>query len=153
MHQGLIFVNTVDHQRAAPSNEVDAIVGQLLHTSSLNHDIKPVRVVVLQFLPLRIGALAVELDVLVTRVEVFGDVHLDALVRCNHDAGGAVELEELGQDEPSWAGPEHEHFDSDGGVELVESVDGACRRFKEGRLFIGEIVDLVEFFLLAITTE
>lgn len=150
MHQGLVLVHAIDHQRTAPSNVVDAIVSQLLYTSSFDHDVEPIRVVVLEFLPLRVGVLAVELDVLVARVEIFRDIHLDALVCRDDDAGGAVELEELRQDEPGRAGAEQEHLNSDGGVELVEPMDGTCRRLEEGRLFVGEVVDLVEFFLLAI---
>lgn len=96
-----------------------------------------------------VGVLPVEFDVLVSGVDLLGDVHLDALVSCENDPCGAVELEQLGEDKAGRASAEHENFDADWGIELVETMNGACSGFEKSGLLVGEVVDLVKFMLRA----
>lgn len=149
MHPRLVLVDSVEHQCASTPHVVDALISQLLHTGCFYDDVEPVWVVILELLPLRLGVLPVELDVLVTGVKVLGDIHLDALVRGDDDAGGAVKFEELCEDQTGGSSTEEENFDSDRGVKLVESVDGTCGRFKEGGILVTEVMDFVELLLLA----
>lgn len=60
-----------------------------------HHNIKPSRIVLFQLLPLgrRVGA--VELDIDVAGVKIFGELGFNTLVGCNHDLRSTVELEEL----------------------------------------------------------
>lgn len=143
MDESLVGVDTVDHESSTPTNIVDRLVRQLLDTSGFNNDIEPVRVVLLQLRPLSLGVLPVELDVLVSGINLLGDVHLDALVGNEDDPRGTVELEKLGEDKARGASTKHENFDTNWGVELVETMDGACGGLEEGSFLIGEVIDLV----------
>jgi hypothetical protein len=145
----LVLVDAIDHERAAAADVVDALLRELLDAGGLDDDVEPVRVVLLQLLPLRAGVLPVELDVVVRGVQLPRDVHLDALVRGDHDAVRAVQLEQLREDEPRGAGAEQEDLDADGRVELVEAVQGTCGGLEKGRFFVGEVVDLVALLLVA----
>lgn len=149
MHKRRLVIHPVNHQRPAPPYIVDALVRDLLHARRLDHDVEPVRVVLLQLLPLRGGVRAVELHVHVPAGELLRDVHLDALVRGDGDAVCAVELEELREDEPGRACAEHEDVDADGRGELVEPVHGAGGGLEERGFFVGEVVDFVDFVLFA----
>jgi hypothetical protein len=150
MDQRLVLINTINHQRSAPPHVVDTLICQLLHPRGLHDYIKPIWVILLQLLPLCVGILPIQLNILVSRVELFGDIHLDTLVRCNDDPGGAVKLEELRKDKPGRASTKEEDFDADWRGEFVEAVDGTSSGFEEGGFFIGEVVDFVELFLLAV---
>jgi hypothetical protein len=144
MHQCLVFVHAVDHQSSSPPDIVDAVVRQFFHSSSLHNDIKAVWVVLLEFLPLRFGVLAIKLDVFIACIEIFSDVHLDTFVSCDHDAGGTILLEELCKDKTRWPSTHQEDFDADAWVELVEPMNSARSWLKKGGLFISEVVDLVK---------
>ena len=48
----------------------------------------------------------------------------------------------MGKDQTGGTGSEEEDVDADWGVELVETVDGACCGLEEGGFFIGEVVRL-----------
>ena len=126
MHQRLVLVYAVDHQSSTPPDIVDAVIRQLLHSSGLHDDVEAIWVILLEFLPLRVGVLAVKLEVFITGIEFFCDIHLDTLVGRNHDAGCTVLLEKLCKDETSWACAQKKDFDANTRVELVQSVDSAC---------------------------
>jgi hypothetical protein len=93
--------------------------------------------------------LPVQLDILITAFELLRKVHLDALVGGDDDTGGTVEFEELCEDETCGSCAEDEAFDPDGRRELVEAVDGASSWLQQRSLFVGEVVDFVEFVLFA----
>ena len=54
----------------------------------------------------------------------------------------------MGKDQTGGTGSEEENVNADWGVELVETVDGACCGFKEGGFFVGEVVNLVTLLLV-----
>ena len=112
MYQGFVLIHTINHQRSSTSHIIDAFIRKLLNSSGLNNHIKSIRIVVLELLPLRLGGFPIQLDVLIAGVELFRDVHLDALVSCDDDAGSSIELEQLREDQPRWSSPEEENFDS-----------------------------------------
>lgn len=145
----LVLVDTVDHERAAAADVVDALLCELLDAGGLDDDVEPVRVGLLELLPLRAGVLPVELDVLVRGVQLLGDVHLDALVRGDDDAVRAVQLEQLGEDEARGARAEEEGLDADGRVELVEAVQSTGGGLEKSGFLVGEVVDLVALLLVA----
>ena len=149
MYPRLILIHPINHQRTTPPHIINALIRQLLHARRLYNDIEPILIILLQLRPLRLGVLTVQLDVLVPALELLGEVHLDSLVGGDGDAGGAVEFEELSKDETSWAGAENEDFDTDGWSEFVEAMDGTGGGFEESGFFIGEVVNFVEFVLLA----
>lgn len=149
VHHRLVLIHAVDHNRAAAPHVVDALLCDLLHTRRLHDNVKPIRIVLPQLLPLRVRVLPVELDVLVTRIQLLRDVHLDALVRRDDDLVRAVELEQLRENQPCGSGPEEEHVNADRRVELVQPVDRASCGLEERRLFVGEIVNLVALILWA----
>lgn len=74
---------------------------------------------------------------------------LDALVRGDDHARSAVELEQLRKDQAGGARAEQQNFHADGWREFVEPVNSACGGFKEGRIFVGKVVNLVQLLLLA----
>lgn len=145
MHQGFVLVDTVDHQGATSSDIIDRFVGELLDTGRLYDHVEPILLFLFQLLPLyfSLGRVALEFDVFVSSVELLGDVHFDSFVRGDDEARGAVELEELREDEPGRARAEEENLDADGGRELVEAVYGAGGGFEERRFFICEVLDFV----------
>jgi hypothetical protein len=149
MDQGLVFINAIDHQRSSATHIVDRVIGKLLHPSSLNDHIKPIRIVLLELLPLRLGLFSVQLDILVRRVELLRNVHLDALIRSDDDTRCPIQLEQLRQDQARRASAEEQHLDPNGRVELVQPMDRTRGRFQEGRFLICKIVDLVQFLLVA----
>jgi len=149
MYQCFVLIHTIDHQSSSPSYIINALVGQLLNPSSLNDHIKSIRVVVPKLLPLCLRDFPIQLDVLIGSIDLFCDVHLDTLVSCNNDAEGSVELEQLRENQPRWSSPEKENLDSNWWVELVETVDRASSRVEKGRLFVSEIVNLIQLLLLA----
>jgi len=100
-------------------------------------------------LPLWLGVLPIQLDVNVSRVEIFCNIHLDSLVGRDHDFGCAVQLKKLSKNEARRARAKQEDFDPNRRVQLVEAVDGAGGGFEQGRLFVTEIVNLVDFLLWA----
>lgn len=153
MHLRLVLVDTVDHEGAAATDVVDALLRKLLDARGLDDDVEAVRVVLLQLLPLRAGVLAVELDVLVAGVELLRDVHLHTLVCGDDDAVCAVQLEQLRKNETRWARTEEEDFDADWRVELVEAVQRACGGFEKRGLLVREVVDLVALLLVARETS
>lgn len=150
MNERLVLVHTVDHDRSTAADVVDGLLREFLDPSRLDHNVEPERVVLLELLPLRARVLSVELDVLVSCVELLRDVHLDALVRRDHDAVCAVLLQQLGKDKPCWACAKKEDVDADWWTELIKPVDGTCSGFKERGFFIGEIVDFVTLLLVTI---
>jgi hypothetical protein len=150
VNQSLVLVYAIYHQGSTSPHIVDALIRKLLYAGGLHNDIKAVWVIVLEFLPLRIGVLAVKLDVFIPCIQALRNVHLDTFVSGNHDAGGTVLLKKLCEDETSWASAQKEDFDANARAELVESMNCACSRLKKSGLFIGEVVDLVKFLLLAV---
>jgi len=148
MHQRLVLIYAIDHQSSSPSDVVDAVIRQLLHSGSLHNNVETVWIVVLEFLPLCLGVLAIKLDVFITSVEISRDVHLDALVSCDHDTGGPILLEKLGKDEAGRTSAQKEDFDANSWVELVEPMNGACSGLDESRLLIGDVVYFVKLLLL-----
>lgn len=143
MHKSLVFVNSINHQRTSSAHIVDTIIRQLLYTSCLNDDIETVRVIILQFLPLWSWILAIEFDVFVSRIQLFGDVHLDTFVSCNDDTRCTVLFEELCEDETSGTCAEEKDFNSNAGTELVKAMDSTSRWFEECGFLIGQVFDLV----------
>lgn len=145
----LVRVDTVNHEGATSADVVNALIGKFLHTGRLDDDVKSVWVFLLERFPLRARVLAVELEVLVSALEILRDVHLDTLVRSDHDAVRAVELQQLRENQPGRASAEHEHFNADGWGELVKTVERACCGLEEGGILIREVLDFVELVLLA----
>lgn len=143
-----VGVHAVDHESTAAADVVDAVLRELLDTGGLDNHVEPVRVVLLQLLPLRPRVLPVELDVLVRGVQLLGDVHLDALVGRDGNAVRAVQLKQLSEDQAGRTGAEEQHVDTDWRVELIETVDGACRGLEKRGLLIGKVVDLVALALV-----
>ena len=99
VEQCTVVVHTVDQDRPAPTDVVDAVLRHLLHTGGLDDDVEAVRVVLLELLPLRAGVLAVELDVLVAGEELLRDVHLYSFVGGNDDAVSTVQLQQLSENQ------------------------------------------------------
>ena len=141
MNKSLILINAINHQRPTPPHIIDALIRHLLHPRCFNHYIKSMRILLSQLLPLRPWIFTIQLDVLIRRIQILCDVHLDSLVCDNYDSRGAIELKELCEDEPCWASTEEEGFDPYSWVELVQPMDSTRGRFKECRFFIGEIAD------------
>ena len=54
----------------------------------------------------------------------------------------------MGKYQTGGTGSEEENVDADWGVELVETVDGACCGLEEGGFFVGEVVNLVTLLLV-----
>lgn len=144
----LVLVHAVDHDRSAAADVVYAVLRELLDTSGLDDDVKPVRVVLPQLLPLRGRVLPVELDVLVGGVQLLRDIHLDTLVRGDGDAVSAVQLQQLSEDQTGGTGAEQEHINAYWRVELVEAVNGTCRGLEKRGLLVGKVVDLVALALV-----
>lgn len=115
----LVLVHAVDHECSTTPDIVDALIRQFLHSRCLHNDIKPILVIVFQLLPLRFRVLPIQLNVLVTGVELLGNIHLDALVGCDDHPRCTVQLEELGEDETCGTGTENEDFNSDRRRQLV----------------------------------
>jgi hypothetical protein len=149
MHKRFVFVNTINHQGSSPPDVVDALICQLLHSRRFHDDIKAVRVILLQLVPLRLWVLPIKLDVFVPCVNILRDVHLNSLVGSNNYFRCTIQLEELGEDEACGSCAEEEDFDTDLGIQLVEAVDGAGGRLEKGRLLVGEVVDFVYLLLWA----
>jgi hypothetical protein len=57
----------------------------------------------------------------------------------------------LGEDETGRSCTKQEDFDANRRIQFVEPVNSTCSRFEERRLFIGKIVDLVQFMLRTIS--
>lgn len=148
MDAGLVLVDAVNHQRTAPPDIIDTLVRQCLHTRRFDNDIKPIRVVVLQLLPLWPWVLPVQLDILITSIQLLSDVHLNTLVRGDDHARSAVELEQLGKNQAGWAGAEQQNFYADRRREFVETVNSTSGGLKEGRIFIGKVLNFVQLLLL-----
>ena len=91
---------------------------------------------------MRLWIRAIQFDVLVSGVQLFRQVHLDAFVSCHNDAVRAVELEHLGEDQSGGPGTDNERVDADSRVELVHPMYRARGRLDESRFFIREVVDL-----------
>lgn len=136
MDHGIAIVHAVDHQSTTTADVVDALLRELLNSRRLHNDIESIRVIVLELLPLCFWVLPVKLDVLVASFNVLGDVHLDALVRGDDYARGAIQLEQLCENEAGGPCTEEEDLDTDGRGELVEPVDRACGGLEESRFLI-----------------
>lgn len=149
VNHGLVLVHAVDHDSSASPDVVDALLSKLLNTRRLDDNIESIWVVLLKLLPLRARVLPVQLDVLVSRVQLLRNIHLDTLVSSNNHAVSAVELQQLRENKTSRTSAEQKDVNADGRVELVQSVDGASGGFKEGGFLIGEVVDLVALLLVA----
>jgi hypothetical protein len=114
------------------------------------------RVVLLDLLPLGLGVLTtspLEPDVLVTTVQLFGNVHLHPVVSGDDDLGSTVELQELGHTQTGRTGTEQEDLGSDLGLELVETVDGTRGGLEEGSLLIRDVGVLEDLGLVAAGTR
>ena len=59
-------------------------------------------------------------------------------------------LDELSEDETGGSGTDQEDFCAKRHLELVHSVDSARGRLEQGRLFVGEVLDLVTLGELAV---
>lgn len=93
MYHRLVLIHAVNHDSAAPPHIVDAILRKLLHARRLHDDVEPIRVVLPELIPLRLRVLPVELDVLVARIKLPRDIHLDAFICGDHDAVRTVQFE------------------------------------------------------------
>ena len=153
MDHRLVLVHTVDHNRTTTTNVVDTVLGDLLHSRSLDDDVEPVWVVLLELLPLRTRVLSVELDVLVASVQFLCNVHLDTLVGGDDDSGCPVEFQQLSEDKTGGSSAQEKDVDANRGVELVQSVNGAGSGLKESGFFVCEVVDLVAFVGFAVMTS
>ena len=122
---------------------------QNLGRATHNH-VKPIRVVLLELLPLRLRVRSVELDILVPCVQLACQFCLDALVRRDHDLGRPVELEELREDDAGGPGADDEGLHADLDVQPVQAVDGARGGLDERGLFIGDIIDLEDLASVAV---
>jgi hypothetical protein len=152
VNPGLVGVNTVDHEGTSSSDVVDRSVDEGLDTGTLDNTVESVRVVLLDLLPLSLGLLTtspLEPDVLVTTVELFGNVHLHTVVSGNDDLGSTVQLEQLSHAETGGTGTEQEDLGSDLGLELVESVDGTRGGFEQGSLLVRDVGVLEDLGLVA----
>jgi hypothetical protein len=129
MNERLILIDPIDHQRPTSPHIPNRHIRDLFHTRSLYYHIEAIWIIVFEFLPLRIGVLAVKLDVFVTSLELARDVHLDAFVSGDNDTGSTVKLEELCEDKSSRSCAKEKDLDADGGVEFVEAVYCACSWF------------------------
>jgi len=148
MDQRLVLVNPIDHQRSSPPHIINTLVGQFLHSGGFHNNVKTVRVVLLQLLPLGAWVLPIQLDVFIRRVKLLGDIHFDAFIGGDDDTEGSVQLEQLSEDETCWAGAKEEDINPNWRVELIKAVDGACGWFEQSGLFICEILDLVQLLLV-----
>jgi hypothetical protein len=130
------------------------IVNRVKESNSLQlpiyHDVKPIRVLLLQLLPLRLGVLPVQLDILVPCLELPRDLRFDALVRRDDHPRRAVQLEQLREDEARGARAEDQRLDADAGVELVHAVNGTRGGLGERGLLVREVVDLVDLLCSAV---
>ena len=149
MYKRLVFIDTVYHQSSPPAYIVDSFIGKLLHARGLDDNVESIRVVSFELLPLRLGILAVEFNILVTGLELFGNLGLNALVGRNDDPGGTIKLQELSQYKARRTSAEKENLNTDWRAKLIEAVYGTGSRFQESCLFIGEILYLVELLLFA----
>lgn len=102
------------------------------------------RIIRLQLRPLRLRASPIQLHVLVARPERLRQLRLHAPVGRDHDARGAVLLEELRHDEPCGPGADDERVDAHRRGELVDAVDRARGGLDERRFFVCEVVDFVQ---------
>jgi hypothetical protein len=89
MHQRLILVHTINHQRFPTPHITNRLIRQFLHAHRLHNNIKPVRII---FLPIEVlgSDLPVELDVFICCVQLLRDIHFDALLRGERYFAGAV---------------------------------------------------------------
>src|ERR1700761_3695368 len=93
VYERLIFVHTIDHQGSSSAYVIDGLIGQLFHSCSLDDDVKAIWVVFLQLGPLGTWVLAVELDVLISSIELLRDLRFYALVCRECDFPCAIQFE------------------------------------------------------------
>lgn len=113
-------------------------------------DVKPVRVALLQGVPLWLGVLPIQLNIFVRAVQPLGCIHLDTLVGGYHDPGRAVDFEQLCENETRRTGAYDKGGDSCDGFESVNTTDSARSRLDQGGLLIGDVVDLVQSLGVAV---
>lgn len=109
--------------------------------------------ILLDLLPLGSRIFPVQLDINVRRMKLLRNVHLDTLVRSEHNLRSAIYLQELREDKPSRTRADEKHVDADSGSQLVHPVNRACRRFDEGGFDRGKVVDLVNFAIITGSRE
>lgn len=151
VHPCLILVHAIHHQCSPPTYVVDCLVSQLFNSCGLDNDIKTMRVVFFELGPLGFRVLSVKLNVLVRSIELLGNLRFNTFVCSECDLPCPIQFEQLGEDEAGRSCTKQEDFDANGRIQFVEPVNSTCSRFKERRLFIGEIVDLVQFMLRTIS--
>lgn len=61
---------------------------------------------------------------------------------------GAVELEQLREDEACRTSTEQEDFNTDWRVKLVEAMERTCCGLEKGRLLVGDVLDYVALALV-----
>ena len=113
MHKSLVLVHTINHKSPSSADVIDAVVGKLLDASSFNHNIKAIGIVILELLPLWTRVLTIKLNVFVSCTNLFGNVHLDALISGKNYARRAILLEKLGKDDACWPSAQEQNFDTE----------------------------------------
>ena len=86
----------INNQRPPPPTIVDRILKDLDRPGRLHHNVEPVRVVLLDLLKLRHGVGPRQLNVMVGRVQLPGEVHLEPAGRGDGHLAAPVLAEELG---------------------------------------------------------
>lgn len=150
MHKRLVFIHTINHQGSSPPDIVNALIRQLLHARGFNDDIETVRVVLLELVPLCLRVLPVKFNIFVSGLEIFCNVHLDALIGSNDHSSSTIQFEELSKDKTRRTRAEEKNFNADLRVQLIEAMDSASGRLEKGRILVRKVLDLVHFLLWAI---
>lgn len=151
MDKGLVFVHAIDHQSSPPAYVVDCFVSYFFNSRSLDNDVKPVRIVFFELGPLAFRSLSIELDILVCSIELLGNVHFDTFVRSKCDFARSIQFEQLSEDETSGSSTNQENLNANRSIQLVQPVNGTCSRLEKGRLFVGEVMDLIKLMLRTIS--
>lgn len=146
LDQSLLLINAIVDELATPRTKINRLLQHSRTPRSLDNNIKAIRILLLERRPLLARILTVELDVLVSAVELLGKVHLGALVGCDDGVLAAVVLEQLRQTQTCGTGADEKDAGADVRAYAVHAVDGAGSGFEEGRFFPGEVREWEELF-------
>jgi hypothetical protein len=139
----LILVHAVYHQCSPTAYIVYRLISQLFNSCGLNNDVKTIRVVFFELGPLGLRILSVEFNVLIRGIELLGNLRFDAFVCSECDLPCPIQFKQLSEDETGRSCTNQKDLDTNGCIQFIESMNGTCSRFKERRLFVRKIVDLV----------
>lgn len=138
----LAAVHAVHDELSTSSDIVDGVLEDLDAAGSLDDNVEAVWVLGLQLLELRGWVLSGEGNVLIRSVEGFSQVHLETFRCSNDDVATTILAKQLCQHETRRSRTEHEHPRTHLGSNLVQTVGRTRRRFEQGGINVGKVLDV-----------